>query len=78
MFEGLAEGYRGAEGRMAQELLRRHVLRLLRIWRGWFIFGDDYLNGLQVRGGRGPRGAGGCWPAAWLRVRPVLADWLAR
>ncbi len=31
-----------------QELLRRHVLKLLRIWRGWFIFSDDYLNGLQV------------------------------
>lgn len=32
-----------------QELLRRHVLKLLRIWRGWFIFSDDYLNGLQAR-----------------------------
>lgn len=34
---------------MSQELLRRHVLRVLRAWRGWFIFGDDFLNGLQVR-----------------------------
>ena len=33
---------------MEQETLRRHVLRLLRIWRSWFIFSDDYLNGLQV------------------------------
>lgn len=48
VFESLQEAYRGADGRMAQELLRRHVLKLLRIWRGWFCFSDDYLNGLQV------------------------------
>ncbi len=34
---------------MAQEALRRHVLRLLRVWRSWFIFADDFLNGLQAR-----------------------------
>jgi len=34
---------------MAQEALRRHVLRLLRVWRSWFIFADDFLNGLQVQ-----------------------------
>ena len=33
---------------MQQEALRRHVLRVLRIWRDWFIFADDFLNGLQV------------------------------
>ena len=33
---------------LPQELLRRHVLKLLRVWRGWFIFSDDYLNGLQA------------------------------
>ncbi len=48
MFESLHEAYRGADGRMAQELLRRHVLKLLRVWRGWFIFSDDFINGLQV------------------------------
>ena len=32
-----------------QEGLRRHVLRVLRVWRSWFIFGDDFLNGLQAR-----------------------------
>ena len=138
IFESLQEAYRGAEGRMAQELLRRYVLKVggwgrampararevqggggwrcvcvcvgsgggwagvrftsrkahavprhckqekrykhaaqhvwtpmpgggqawhrrapahaplpqvLRVWRGWFIFSDDYLNGLQVGGG---------------------------
>ncbi|KAL4450080.1 hypothetical protein ABPG77_010749 [Micractinium sp. CCAP 211/92] len=48
VFESLQEAYRGAEGRMAQELLRRYVLKVLRVWRGWFIFSDDYLNGLQA------------------------------
>jgi len=43
------ETYRSAESRMQQEALRRHVLRVLRIWRDWFIFSDDFLNGLQVR-----------------------------
>ena len=42
------EAYRGAESRMVQEAMRRHVLRVLRIWRSWFLFSDDYLNGLQV------------------------------
>ena len=43
------EAYRGCDSRMAQESLRRHVLRLLRVWRSWFIFSDDFLNGLQAR-----------------------------
>ena len=33
---------------MTQEGLRRHVLRVLRMWRSWSIFSDDFLNGLQV------------------------------
>ena len=44
------------DSRMAQEALRRHVLRLLRVWRSWFIFSDDFLNGLQVPAARQP-----CW-----------------
>lgn len=42
------ETYRSVDSRMAQESLRRHVLRVLRVWRSWFIFSDDFLNGLQV------------------------------
>ena len=47
IFESLHGVYRSAESRMAQELLRKHVLKVLRVWRGWYIFSDDYLNGLQ-------------------------------
>ncbi|EFJ48766.1 hypothetical protein VOLCADRAFT_104604 [Volvox carteri f. nagariensis] len=48
IFESLNETYRNAEGRMLQEALRRHVLRVLRCWRERYIFTDDYLNGLQA------------------------------
>ncbi|KFM28327.1 U2 snRNP-associated SURP motif-containing protein [Auxenochlorella protothecoides] len=48
IFLGLQEAYRGADSRMGQELLRRHVLRVLRAWRGWFVFSDDFLAGLQA------------------------------
>ena len=54
IFESLQETYRSADSRMAQEFLRKHVLKVLRVWRGWYIFSDDYLNGLQatfLRGG---------------------------
>ena len=43
------ETYRSVDSRRAQESLRRDVLRVLRVWRSWFIFSDDFLNGLQVR-----------------------------
>ncbi len=46
------ETYRSVDSRMAQESLRRYVLRVLRVWRSWFIFSDDYLNGLQVHAAR--------------------------
>jgi hypothetical protein len=49
----LQEAYRTAESRISQELLRKHVLRVLRVWRNWYIFSDDLLNGLQVQMGGG-------------------------
>ena len=45
----MQESYAGCESRIVQEGLRRHVLRVLRMWRHWYIFTDDFLNGLQVR-----------------------------
>ena len=33
---------------MTQEVLRRHVLRLLRVWRERFLYSNEYLNGLQA------------------------------
>ncbi len=40
---------RGVESRITQEALRRHVLRVLRCWRERYVFGDEFLNGLQVQ-----------------------------
>ncbi|KAL3151330.1 hypothetical protein ABBQ38_013163 [Trebouxia sp. C0009 RCD-2024] len=48
IFESLQETYRACDSRMTQEGLRRHVLRVLRMWRSWSIFSDDFLNGLQA------------------------------
>jgi len=42
------ETYAALESKVKQEVLRRNVLRVLRIWRSWFIFSDDFCNGLQV------------------------------
>lgn len=59
VFESFQEAYRSAGGRIAQEQLRKNVLKVLRVWRGWYIFSDDFLNGLQatfLRGGSGPAG----------------------
>ena len=44
----MQESYAACESRIVQEGLRRHVLRVLRMWRHWYIFTDDFLNGLQV------------------------------
>lgn len=44
---------RSLDSRMTQEVLRKHVLRVLRVWREHYLFNDDYLNGLQVGPGPG-------------------------
>jgi len=48
IFESLSECYRACDSRITQETLRRYILRVLRVWRGWYIFSDDFLNGLQA------------------------------
>ena len=80
VFESLQESYRNADSRMAQELLRKHVLKVLRVWRGWYIFSDDFLNGLQstfLRGGTGPAGTRTAASEIGMDVDPVLAESLA-
>ncbi|KAK9835798.1 hypothetical protein WJX74_008275 [Apatococcus lobatus] len=48
IFESFQELYLGLDSRITQEALRRHMLRVLRVWRERFIFNDDFLNGLQA------------------------------
>lgn len=47
-FEGLCETYRSLEGRIAQEKLRKYVLSVLKVWRVWYVFSDQYIDGLQA------------------------------
>ncbi|CAD7701765.1 unnamed protein product [Ostreobium quekettii] len=48
VFESFHLAYTALDSKTEQEATRRHVLRVLRIWRDWFIFSNDYLNGLQA------------------------------
>ncbi|GMH42641.1 hypothetical protein BSKO_10560 [Bryopsis sp. KO-2023] len=48
VFESFRTVYASLDSKMTQEAVRRHVLRVLRVWRNWFIFSNDYLNGLQA------------------------------
>jgi U2-associated protein SR140 len=76
-FEALRSALVAAGGRLAQEALRRHVLRVLRAWRGWFVFSDDFLNGLQATFLRGGAGPGGAPAAPGAGADPALAPALA-
>ncbi|KDD77050.1 hypothetical protein H632_c32p4, partial [Helicosporidium sp. ATCC 50920] len=58
VFEALAGFLRRGSSSGAAELLRRHVLRVLRVWKGWYIFGEDYVAGLQAGFLHGP-----FWPS---------------
>lgn len=84
VFESLQEAYRGTDGRLAQELLRKHVLRVLKAWRGWYIFSDDFVNGLQatfLRGGVGPDGTRSTVPVVMEQAanrNPELVEMLNR
>jgi U2-associated protein SR140 len=76
-FEALRAALAAAGGRLAQEALRRHVLRVLRAWRGWFVFSDDFLNGLQATFLHGGAGPGGAPTAPGAGADPALAPALA-
>jgi U2-associated protein SR140 len=68
IFEVLNTCYRSAPSRISQESLRRNILRVLRVWRGWYIFSDDFLNGLQAAFLRG----GGINPSGELDTKDEL------
>lgn len=48
IFESLQGCYLNAPSRMTQEHIRKRVLRVLRAWNGWYIFQEEYLQGLQA------------------------------
>eukprot|EP00210_Caulerpa_lentillifera_P005762 g5509.t1 len=48
VFESLQQVYSSLNDKKdIQETVKKYVLRVLRIWRNWFLFSNDYLNGLQ-------------------------------
>lgn len=49
IFESLQETYATASSRIMQETVRKQVLRVLRVWREWHMFPDDFLNSLQCQ-----------------------------
>jgi len=40
--------YRSFEGRISAESLKDKVSNLIRIWKGWQIFEEEYYNGLEL------------------------------
>lgn len=53
VFESLAEAARGMESRMAQEVIRKYVLKVLKVWREWYVFSEDIINGFESSFSRG-------------------------
>lgn len=48
IFESFRTVYESLQNKKdIQEAIKKYVLRVLRIWRSWYIFSNDYLNGLQ-------------------------------
>lgn len=48
VFEVLSRTYRQSDGRIAQEKLRKYVLGVAKIWRSWYAFSDEFIDGLQA------------------------------
>lgn len=37
-----------AKDAIKREAFKRNALRVLRVWRDWYLFSEEYLNGLQA------------------------------
>lgn len=49
IFESLQYSYINASSRIMQETIRKHILRILRVWREWHMFHDSFLSSLQCQ-----------------------------
>ena len=49
IFESLQEMYAHASSRIMQEIIKKHVVRVLRVWREWHMFNDDFLDSLYCQ-----------------------------
>jgi U2-associated protein SR140 len=48
VFQSFREALLSAEEALKREACKRNSLRVLRVWRDWYLFSEDYLNGLQA------------------------------
>lgn len=48
VFQSFHEALLSAEAALKREAFKRNSLRVLRVWRDWYLFSEDYLNGLQA------------------------------
>lgn len=48
VFASLHDTLLAQDSRMTREALKRHVLRVTRVWRDWFLFSEELLAGLQA------------------------------
>jgi hypothetical protein len=48
VFQSFHEALLSAEAALKREAFKRNSLRVLRVWRDWYLFSEEYLNGLQA------------------------------
>lgn len=48
VFQSFHEALTAAKDAIKREAFKRNALRVLRVWRDWYLFSEEYLNGLQA------------------------------
>lgn len=48
VFQSFHEALTAAKDAIKREAFKRNTLRVLRVWRDWYLFSEEYLNGLQA------------------------------
>eukprot|EP00892_Ulva_mutabilis_P012107 jgi/Ulvmu1/9269/UM050_0018.1 len=48
VFQSFHEALTAAKYAIKREAFKRNALRVLRVWRDWYLFSEEFLNGLQA------------------------------
>jgi U2-associated protein SR140 len=48
VFVSFRDALKAADDVIKREAFKRNALRVLRVWRDWYLFTEDFLNGLQA------------------------------
>lgn len=73
VFASLHEALRSVDSALTREALKKHVLRVTRVWRDWFLFSEDLLTGLQATFLLDPIPAWAALAPDQVEVRPAAA-----